>query len=588
MPDRPLAFSYVRMSTPAQAAGDSLRRQTEAALSYAEAHDLELASDRQLRDIGLSAYRGANAVEGALAKFLAAVRKGLIAPGSFLIVESLDRISRQQLVPAMGLFTEILLGGITIVTLSDNKVYRTDGGDLAMLMYSLMVMSRAHEESEIKSQRISAVWERKRRDAGSQPMTARCPTWLRLTETGQFEVIEDRAQVVRTIFKDGLAGIGCYSIAKRLNQAKVRTFGRAQSWGSSSVKKVLTGRTVIGELQSHRVVRGKRIPEGKPVQGYYPAIIPEGEFHRVQALRTQRRSNAGGRKGPSVANLFSGIARCGYCESPMHFINKGSGSRGGTYLVCSAAQKGICRHRRYWRYSDFEISFLRFVCEIELRSVIRPQSGLTRAGELRTKIQELSGRAEDEIAKRQKLFQLIYDNGVDPAVVAGELTSVHSRIERTSSALEQAEQELAEAQAGELEAEKVSAELPDLIREAQEPRTDPYLVRSTLVAAVRSVIRSIHVFTSGSAPSAAKARHLARSQMQSTEDMDFLGQLEELWAHPTVNDPKFVVEFQSGEYRHVYPDPADPLVVRQNTKWGTLGLANSTAIGNASERDSLG
>ena len=112
------AYSYIRFSTPQQLKGDSLRRQLEASRAYAEAHDMVL--DDSLRDIGISAFKGKNATEGALKKFIELVEAGRIEKGSILILESLDRLSRQQVFSALGLFSSILSAGIEIVTLADN------------------------------------------------------------------------------------------------------------------------------------------------------------------------------------------------------------------------------------------------------------------------------------------------------------------------------------------------------------------------------------------------------------------------------------------------------------------------------------
>src|SRR6478672_7903986 len=104
------------MSTDLQLKGDSRRRQLEASQAYADAHELDLASDAQLEDIGISAYKGANAKEGALGQFLSAVKAGSIARGSFLIVESLDRLSREEILPAHTLFLSIVQSGVNLVT----------------------------------------------------------------------------------------------------------------------------------------------------------------------------------------------------------------------------------------------------------------------------------------------------------------------------------------------------------------------------------------------------------------------------------------------------------------------------------------
>lgn len=58
---KPLAYSYVRMSTTAQMKGDSLRRQSDPARKYALENGLTLVEDFDLKDIGLSAYSGKNA-----------------------------------------------------------------------------------------------------------------------------------------------------------------------------------------------------------------------------------------------------------------------------------------------------------------------------------------------------------------------------------------------------------------------------------------------------------------------------------------------------------------------------------------------
>jgi DNA invertase Pin-like site-specific DNA recombinase len=92
----PRAYSYVRFSTPDQMKGDSLRRQTSAAEEYAERHGLILDTDLTFRDLGVSGFRGRNAEDGRLADFLAAVQTGTVHRGSYLLVENLDRISRQS------------------------------------------------------------------------------------------------------------------------------------------------------------------------------------------------------------------------------------------------------------------------------------------------------------------------------------------------------------------------------------------------------------------------------------------------------------------------------------------------------------
>ena len=86
---KPKAYSYIRMSTPDQIKGDSLRRQLARTREYAERNGLDLIES--FDDIGVSGFRGKNSELGALARFKSLVEQGEIVSGSYLIVESMDR-----------------------------------------------------------------------------------------------------------------------------------------------------------------------------------------------------------------------------------------------------------------------------------------------------------------------------------------------------------------------------------------------------------------------------------------------------------------------------------------------------------------
>jgi DNA invertase Pin-like site-specific DNA recombinase len=116
----PVAFSYIRFSTPEQAKGDSLRRQTTAA-GWCQRDGARLDQGTTLHDLGKSAYTGAHRQKpdrNALAAFLKLVEGGRVPRGSFLLIENLDRLSREHEVPACHLLTGILMAGVNVVQLS--------------------------------------------------------------------------------------------------------------------------------------------------------------------------------------------------------------------------------------------------------------------------------------------------------------------------------------------------------------------------------------------------------------------------------------------------------------------------------------
>lgn len=232
---KPKAYSYIRFSTPEQERGDSLRRQTEAAVRYAALHRLDLDDKLTFRDLGVSAFTGANEEVGRLGEFLEAVRHGDIQKGSYLLVESLDRLSRQKPRKAVKVLERICEAGITVVTLDDGRTYteETLDEDPMSLLVALLVAARAHEESAKKGRRVADAWANKRSKAQQEgkPLSALCPGWLRLkADRSGFDVIPERAEIVRRVFDQTLDGVGQHSIAQRLNREGVPVFGRGKMW----------------------------------------------------------------------------------------------------------------------------------------------------------------------------------------------------------------------------------------------------------------------------------------------------------------------------------------------------------------------
>ena len=156
--NRPKAYSYLRFSTTEQLKGDSQRRQLALARDYAARHGLDLDETLTFRDLGVSAFRGKNVSEGELGAFLEAVDTGRVPPGSTLLVENLDRLSRDKTMSALTQFQAILNCDVNVVTLQDGRAFTksTLNEDPTALVMSIMSMFRAHEESAVKSKRLSA------------------------------------------------------------------------------------------------------------------------------------------------------------------------------------------------------------------------------------------------------------------------------------------------------------------------------------------------------------------------------------------------------------------------------------------------
>ncbi|EGJ88532.1 hypothetical protein SF434370_1370 [Shigella flexneri 4343-70] len=68
------------------------------------------------KDLGKSAFSGKH-LKGGLGDFLTAIEKGLVKAGDTLLIESLDRLSRQDIDIASELLRRILRAGVDVVTL---------------------------------------------------------------------------------------------------------------------------------------------------------------------------------------------------------------------------------------------------------------------------------------------------------------------------------------------------------------------------------------------------------------------------------------------------------------------------------------
>ncbi|MBN8805373.1 MAG: hypothetical protein BGO58_04855 [Sphingopyxis sp. 65-8] len=350
----PKVYSYTRFSTPEQAQGDSHRRQTEAARKWAEARGLHLDERLRLHDLGVSAYRGANAdTDSGLGGFLHACREGLIAPGSYLLVESLDRISRMTPRRAQRLLDDIVDAKVTVVTLNDGQEYdsyRLDSDPTALLI-GMMVSWRAHEESKTKGRRVAAAWQEKRRRVAAgeaQHYTAKAPAWLLKSPEG-FELHPERAAIVRRIYRDTIEGAGEHAIAQALNAERVPVMGRGKMWHRSTVSKILRNAAVIGTLVPGRLDYGTgkkvRVYEA-PVAGFFPAAVSVAEWTAVRAIKDGSIARARGKSaGAPIQNMLAGLARCPECGAAMTRVYKGNAAKAGApKLVCTKAKAGAADH----------------------------------------------------------------------------------------------------------------------------------------------------------------------------------------------------------------------------------------------------
>ena len=341
-------YSYLRFSDPRQASGNSIERQIEYAQRWAAAHNMLLDDTLSLRDEGLSAYHQRHIKQGALGTFLAAVEEGKIAPGSILVVEGLDRLSRAEPILAQAQLAQIVNAGITVVTASDGKEYNRERlkAQPMDLVYSLLIMIRAHEESDTKSKRVKASIRRlcERWQDGSYRgliRNGKDPQWLNWNnEHKQWDLVPEIVDGVKLAVNMFLSGEGANRIVRKFDERGIK-FTQSGKNLASHLYKIIRLPALVG------IKRIEADGQQFELHDYYPAIISKEQFNLLQASTVDRARRKGKAEIPGVVTGQS-LTYCGYCGAGMSAQNLMSRKRlpdgrpqpGHRRLFCNAYSVG--------------------------------------------------------------------------------------------------------------------------------------------------------------------------------------------------------------------------------------------------------
>jgi hypothetical protein len=358
-----------------------------------------------------------NAKVGQFKRFLDAVEAKQVPAGSMLILENLDRLSRDETSMALKILMGLCHAGIILQTLDPEETYTNENiNDPMMIMKATLTFSRGYEESKRKSYLSKANWAdaREKSKAGMRALTGQGPRWLKVTpdfETAEelkidpvYELMPERVAVIKRLVEWALAGRGFMWMAKRLNEEKVKPFGFSAMWSPVYVQMVLTNPALFGRFTP--TCDGK--PQ-EPIDGLYPVVITEDEFHAVQAALAVRQKR-GGRNRDRVTNLFGGLLKDTTDGCSMYFA--GSRTKKWGFLLASSGALHSKPGSKYqsFPYLPLERAFCGLILEIKPSDILPKKAN----GE-QDEQAELSKRLDGVHFRLAKLQEEMADPTADPS-----------------------------------------------------------------------------------------------------------------------------------------------------------------------------
>lgn len=376
------AISYQRFSDKRQKKGDSERRQNDAFHQFCQRFNLEAVE--VMVDRGLSGFHGEHRTKGHFGRFLAAVRANKIGKNKVLVIENWDRFSREKPHTALATIAEILQVGVGIGVCNLGMILREEDLDTPKMQWVMGDLIRAREESKRRSTLIKASWIRRRTRA-----TKACPSWI-IVKDGQHTLHPEKAKLLRKAVSLAIDGYGCETIRQKLGM-------QGSFWSGLSI--IFRSRCLIGEYQPRKRTNGKDMKEtsGDAIPGYYPAVIDEATFYRLQRAMDSRKGHRG-RRGKFVRCLFTGLIHDISDGSPMVIYKGHTDRKTGEAVPVLKGNNRRNAHRKHVYYHVVEAAVLKFLWELQVTDLqnkeVSPELGKLEAkvGDLTHKIQETQQR----------------------------------------------------------------------------------------------------------------------------------------------------------------------------------------------------
>ena len=368
-PVHTLAIAYQRVSTKKQSEKEksSIARQNAALESFKRAHPEIPVRVTPIRE-AISGNRK-NVQVGLLGRFLREAQEGKVNPGTVLVCESTDRLTRAGINDGLALLSDLFRAEVAVCfTDFENEIHSTLSHNVYRIAGSLDGAGKLSQDRQRNSEGavdrkyelIAELANGKRarfgknyfRPRGPDNTAPGYPIWLDVTEDSEYGewMIEDQwADHVRKAFRMAAQPAnGIVTITRALQADGARS--------TTDPKKPINQKTVQRWL-NHRGVLGEYVPtskdyDGTPILNVFPPIITPKQWEATQAGIRSRGGRgadpkADGTRPPAARrtinrdhrNLFQGHTYCGRCGSVMGATSRQPGRK--PRLQCSGRVRNL-------------------------------------------------------------------------------------------------------------------------------------------------------------------------------------------------------------------------------------------------------
>jgi recombinase len=287
--------------------------------------------------------------------------------------------------------------------------------------------------------------------------------------------IPAQVAVVREMFRLAALGLGSKKIALQINSGLA----------IATIQKTLASRATLGEYQPHRVVNGKRLPDGDPIAGYYPAIISPSEWAAARAEIDRKNTMPDGRrqfcsKNDRADNLFTGLL-FDVTDKPERTLVFQKKQAGHNAVLVSAYDRLDHRKSHRFPYAKFERAFLELLKDLDWKAIAD------------------KGKSDDEIQLQKRLDAKL-----------AELDRVERRIGKTKAAMDSEDVEPGELRilARKLDADETLAATLTEEKDATSASLEAARAQTQVLAEPQALIEAI------SDPSNTEMRLRARTEIR--------------------------------------------------------------------------